>query len=227
MWMIVLFMMVLTRTRSVDDSPVPITQSLPDGSASTIMPHPNRRRRRNSTNTRATTTEQPVGTEQVDIEQSVNPPKRRGPSLNRSVTRTSENLPEGSKIPLIMDKYTIAFFGTSATDFATECAIIIRNFCPMNYQKRDSVPEDAKALMYEKLEGKFTLLRTDAVFMEYVNSRLHAQWKRTRCIWSQHWKQNGGKTNPQLARTKRKSDCRSQEWNHLCDYWELEKTKVC
>ncbi|KAJ0818372.1 hypothetical protein HanPI659440_Chr00c02g0707451 [Helianthus annuus] len=126
-----------------------------------------------------------------------------------------------------MDKYTIAFVGTSATDFATECGIIIRNFCPMNYHKWDSVPEDAKALMYEKLEGKFALLRTGAVFMEYVNSRLHAQWKRTRGIWSQHWKQNGGKTNPQLARTKRKSDCRSQEWNHLCDYWELEKTKVC
>ncbi|MFS7999335.1 hypothetical protein Hanom_Chr12g01164831 [Helianthus anomalus] len=123
MWMIVLLMMVLTRTRSVDDSQVPITR-------------PNRRRRRNSTNTRATTTaEQPVGTEQVDIEQSVNPPKRRGPSLNRSVTRTLENLPEGSKIPLIMDKYTIAFVGTSAADFATECGIIIRNFCPMNYHK--------------------------------------------------------------------------------------------
>ncbi|MFS7929356.1 putative transposase, Ptta/En/Spm, plant [Helianthus anomalus] len=79
--------------------------------------------------------------------------------------------------------------------------------------------------MYEKLEVKFELLRTNTIFMEYVNARLHAQWKRTRGKWSEHWKKNGGKTNPQLARSKRKSDCPIQEWNHLCDYWELEKTK--
>ncbi|KAF5816032.1 hypothetical protein HanXRQr2_Chr03g0129851 [Helianthus annuus] len=125
-----------------------------------------------------------------------------------------------------MDEHTISFIGTSATDFATECGIIMRNFCPMNYHTWESVPEDAKTLMYEKLEGKFKLLRTNTIFMEYVNARLHAQWKRTRGKWSEHWKKNGGKPNLQLARSKRKSDCPIQEWNHLCDYWELEKTKI-
>lgn len=71
------------------------------------------------------------------------------------------------------------------------------------------------------------MLRTDNVFMDYVNSRLQAQWKRTRGVLSQHWKNNGGKTNPQLARENMKPDCRSQDdWNHLCNYWELEKTRV-
>ncbi|KAJ0678974.1 hypothetical protein HanOQP8_Chr12g0454001 [Helianthus annuus] len=46
--------------------------------------------------------------------------KRRGPNLNLSVNRTLQDLPEGSKIPFRMDKYTISFVGTSATDFATE-----------------------------------------------------------------------------------------------------------
>ncbi|MFS8026839.1 putative transposase, Ptta/En/Spm, plant [Helianthus anomalus] len=219
MWMFVLLMMVLTRTRSEDDSRVLTTQSTAEGSAPARMSRPNRRRKRNSTNTGAT--EQPADTEQ----QSVDPPKRRGPNLNLSVNRTLKDLPEGSKIPLRMDEHTISFIGTSATDFATECGIIMRNICPMNYHTWESVPEDAKTLMYEKLEGKFELLRTNTIFMEYVNARLHAQWKRTRGKWSEHWKKNGGKTNPQLARSKRKSDCPIQEWNHLCDYWELEKTK--
>ncbi|KAJ0626203.1 hypothetical protein HanLR1_Chr01g0009331 [Helianthus annuus] len=73
--------------------------------------------------------------------------------------------------------------------------------------------------MYGKLEGKFELLRTDNVLMEYVNSRLHIQWKRSRGVLSQHWKNNGGKTNPRLARSNMHGDCRNQEdWNHLCDY---------
>ncbi|MFS7928194.1 hypothetical protein Hanom_Chr04g00317911 [Helianthus anomalus] len=73
--------------------------------------------------------EQPGDTEQ----QFVDPPKRRGPNLNLSVNRTLKDLPEGSKIPLRIDEHTISFIGTSATDFATECGIIMRNFCPMNY----------------------------------------------------------------------------------------------
>ncbi|KAL8244827.1 hypothetical protein R6Q59_011085 [Mikania micrantha] len=37
---------------------------------------------------------------------------------------------------------------------------------------------------------------------------------------------NGGKTNPTVARSKMKPDCRSEEdWNSLCDYWESEKTR--
>ncbi|KAM0041735.1 hypothetical protein Hdeb2414_s0011g00369741 [Helianthus debilis subsp. tardiflorus] len=62
--------------------------------------------------------------------------------------------------------------------------------------------------------------------MEYVNSRLHIQWKRSRGVLSQHWKNNGGKTNPRLARYNMHGDCRNQDdWNHLCDYWESEKTR--
>lgn len=61
-------------------------------------------------------------------------------------------MPEGSKIPLTMDKVTKSFLGTSATYFATECGIVVRNVCPMNFHTWDSVPEDVKTLMYEKLE---------------------------------------------------------------------------
>ncbi|KAD2392819.1 hypothetical protein E3N88_39796 [Mikania micrantha] len=125
-----------------------------------------------------------------------------------------------------MDKETKTFVGTSTTKFATECGIVIRNVCPMNFHTWDSVPKEVKTLMYEKLEGSFELLRADNVFMEYVDARLRAQWKRTRGVLSQHWKKNGGKTNPLVARSNMKPDCRSKEdWNHLCNYWELEKTR--
>ncbi|XP_076886338.1 uncharacterized protein LOC143536171 [Bidens hawaiensis] len=134
-------------------------------------------------------------------------------------------MPEGSKIPLTMDEGTKSFVGTSATPFATECGIVIRNFFPMNYHAWDSIPKEAINLMYEKLEGKFELLRSNKVFMEYVNGRLQSHWKRTRCNWSLHWKKNGGRTNPELARSKRKSDCLEEAWKHMCDYWELEKTQ--
>ncbi|KAD6119151.1 hypothetical protein E3N88_10422 [Mikania micrantha] len=158
-------------------------------------------------------------------EQRADPPKRRGPNINHSVARTLHNLPEGTKIPLTMDKETKTFVGTSATKFATECGIVIRNVCPMNFHTWDSVPKEVKTLMYEKLEGSFELLRADNVFMEYVDARLRAQWKRTRGVLSQHWKKNGGKTNPLVARSNMKPDCRSEEdWNHLCNYWELPST---
>ncbi|KAD4385310.1 hypothetical protein E3N88_25478 [Mikania micrantha] len=146
-------------------------------------------------------TEQPVA-ERPAGEQRADPLKRRGPNINHSVARTLHNLPEGTKIPLTMDKQTKTFVGTSATKFATECGIVIRN-------------------------GSFELLRADNVFMEYVDARLRAHWKRTRGVLSQHWKKNGGKTNPLVARSNMKPDCRSEEdWNHLCNYWELEKTRV-
>jgi hypothetical protein len=77
------------------------------------------------------------------------------------------------------------------------------------------------------MQVRFNLLRTDRLFMEYVNARLRAQWKRTRGELSAYWKKNGGKTNPEFARKQMKSNCRSQEdWNHMCDYWELESTKA-
>ncbi|KAJ0542212.1 hypothetical protein HanHA89_Chr09g0337301 [Helianthus annuus] len=132
MWMFMLVILVLTRTRSKDDSRVLTTQSTAEGSASTRISRPNRRCKLNSTNTRAT--EQPADTEQ----QSVDPPKRRGPNLNLSVNRTLQDLPGGSKIPLRMDEHTISFIGTSATDFETECGIIMRNFCPINYHRWES-----------------------------------------------------------------------------------------
>ncbi|XP_076917453.1 uncharacterized protein LOC143577528 [Bidens hawaiensis] len=136
-------------------------------------------------------------------------------------------MPEGSKIALTMAEGTKAFVGTSASPFATatECGIVIRNFCPMNYHSRDSIPKEATNLMYEKLEGKFELLRTNDAFMDYVNARLQACWKRTRGNWSRYWKNNGGKTNPELARSKRKPGCRQEAWDHMCDYRELEKTQ--
>ncbi|KAD4982158.1 hypothetical protein E3N88_18829 [Mikania micrantha] len=162
--------------------------------------------------------EQPVA-EIPAGEQRADPPKRRSPNINQSVARTLHNFPEGTKIPLTMDKQTKTFFGTSATKFATECGIVIRNVCPMNFHTWDSVPKDVKTLMYEKLE-------VNNVFMEYVDARLRAQWKCTRGVLSQHWKKNGGKTNPLVARSNMKPDCRSEEdWNHLCNYWELEKIR--
>ncbi|MFS7994837.1 hypothetical protein Hanom_Chr12g01110811 [Helianthus anomalus] len=56
MWIFVSVMVVLTRTRSEDDSRVLTTQSTAEGSASTRISCPNRRRKLNSTNTRATGT---------------------------------------------------------------------------------------------------------------------------------------------------------------------------
>ncbi|KAK1412236.1 hypothetical protein QVD17_33317 [Tagetes erecta] len=62
--------------------------------------------------------------------------------------------------------------------------------------------------------------------MEYVNDKLHHNWKRTRCRLHTHWKNKEGETNPGLARSKVSSSCRSLlDWNHLCDYWELETTQ--
>ncbi|KAL8239817.1 hypothetical protein R6Q59_016384 [Mikania micrantha] len=146
-----------------------------------------------------------------DAQQHAGPTKRRGPNINHTIARTLHNLPEGAKIPLTMDKDTKTFVWASATNFATECGIVIRNVCPMNFHTWDSVPKEVKTLMIEKLEGSFELLRGDNVFMEYVDARLCAQWKRTRGVLSQHWKENGGKTNPLVARSNMKPDCRSEE----------------
>ncbi|KAI3670869.1 hypothetical protein L1987_87512 [Smallanthus sonchifolius] len=126
-----------------------------------------------------------------------------------------------------MDTNTKAFIGESATTFATEIGIVIRNDCPMNFHKWDLIPEAMKTILYEKLEGKFQLLRTNKAFMKYVDGRLHAQWVRTRGALSRHWKENGGKTYPQRARLQVHSNCWSQDdWDHVCDYWELEKPRV-
>ncbi|KAI3813526.1 hypothetical protein L1987_18252 [Smallanthus sonchifolius] len=172
MWIFMLVMMVLTRTRSDEDSRVPTTESVVEGNASATTTRTTRRRKRGSDDTRSA--EQPAAIEQLGTkqpaieppatEQHVDPPKRRGRTM--------------------------------------------------------------KTILYEKLEGKFQLLRTNKAFMKYVDGRLHAQWVRTRGALSRHWKENGGKTDPQRARLQLHSNCRSQDdWNHLCDYWELEKTR--
>ncbi|CAH1413616.1 unnamed protein product [Lactuca virosa] len=55
---------------------------------------------------------------------------------------------------------------------------------------------------------------------------MRRQWKRTKNIFKDYWKKNGGMTDPQLARSKMKPDCRSEEdWGYLCDYWESDKAK--
>ncbi|KAF5766714.1 hypothetical protein HanRHA438_Chr15g0731011 [Helianthus annuus] len=107
-------------------------------------------------------------------------------------------MPEGFKIPLTLDKATKAFIGTSATDFATELGIIVRDVFPMRFHKWDSVPEDVKTLMYEKLEGCF-------------ESALEEQWR---------------KNESKVGKSNMHGDCRNQDdWNHLCDYWESKKTR--
>ncbi|XP_035843990.1 uncharacterized protein LOC118490448 [Helianthus annuus] len=174
MWkFLFLVMMVLTRTRSEEDSRGPTNQSVAIGSASDMVPRSTRRRKRNATTT--TDSNQP----QVD------PPKRRGPNLNLSATKYFENLHEGSKISLTMAGGTKGFVGRTATQFANECGIVICSVCPMNFHKWESAPADIKNLMYEKLQGKFNLLRTDRVFMGHVDFR-HQQWKRTRGELSAH-----------------------------------------
>ncbi|KAL8265410.1 hypothetical protein R6Q59_023540 [Mikania micrantha] len=211
MWILMFVMMVAgvtTRRSNEQDTRQPRIQSAANGSASEVTPHPRHKRNRSSTNNEAI--DQPV--EQPADQPAADPPKRRGPSLNVSATKTLDNLPTGAKISLTLSSDTKGFVGNSATHFATECGIIIRNYCPMNFHTWDSIPEDVKNLY--------------RVFMEHVNARLHAQWKRIRGTLSAYWKENGGKTDPQLARSKMKPGCRSQEdWSQLCDYWELEKTR--
>ncbi|KAI3827720.1 hypothetical protein L1987_01803 [Smallanthus sonchifolius] len=213
MWIFMLMMMVLTRTRSDEDSRVPTTESVAEGNASATTTRTTRRRKRGSDDTRSTEEknkglnvsiallnkqnsdhfffvlyafheEQPAATEQLGTEQHaiepptteqlVDPPKRRGRSLNRKVNKTLENLGAGSKILLTMDTNTTTFIGESATAFATEIGIVIRNDCPMNFHKWDLIPEAMKTILYEKLKGKFQLLRTNKAFMKYVDGRLHA-----------------------------------------------------
>ncbi|KAL8210937.1 hypothetical protein R6Q57_005374 [Mikania cordata] len=157
MWIIMLVMMVFTRTRSDENSQPPAYQSVPEGSASAGTKRRRNHKSRKSRPAEETdpevqhATEQPVA-EIPTGEQRADQPKRRGPNINQSVARTLHNLPEGTKIPLTMDKQTKNFVGTSATKFATECGIIIRNVCPMNFHTWDSVPKEVKTLMYEKLE---------------------------------------------------------------------------
>ncbi|CAI9276983.1 unnamed protein product [Lactuca saligna] len=76
------------------------------------------------------------------------------------------------------------------------------------------------------MQAKFEIPHADIVLMECVDEQMRRQWKRTRNNLKDFWKKNGGMTDPQLARSKMKSDCRSKEdWSHLCDYWETDKAQ--
>ncbi|KAL8254928.1 hypothetical protein R6Q59_033149 [Mikania micrantha] len=186
-----------TRRSHEPDSRQPRIQTVVNGSTSEVISHPTRKRIRR------------LADNEVTDPPTVDPPKRRGPSLNLGATKTLDNLPQGAKISLTLSGDTKGFVGNSATQFATECGITIRNYCPMNYHTWESVPDDVKNMLYEKLQGRFNLLRSDRVFMEHVNARLHAQWKRTRGTLSAYWKKNGGKTNLHLARSKMMPNCRN------------------
>ncbi|KAI3671762.1 hypothetical protein L1987_87142 [Smallanthus sonchifolius] len=140
---------------NTEGSEQPRIQSTVDGSASEIIPHPTRKRNRQLGKTKAADSNQPV----------VDPPKRRDPNINRSATKTLENLPEGSKISLTMSTGTKVFVGPSASQFASECGIVMRNVCPLNFHKWESIPDDVKDQMSQ------------------------------------------------------------EDWNHMCDYWELESTR--
>ncbi|KAI3776063.1 hypothetical protein L1987_45823 [Smallanthus sonchifolius] len=91
----------------------------------------------------------------------VDPPKRRGPNINRSATKTLENLPKGSKISLTIATGTKVFVGPSL--FATKCGIVMHNVCPLNFHKWESIPDDVKDQMYEKLQVKFNLKNESAI----------------------------------------------------------------
>ncbi|KAK1414053.1 hypothetical protein QVD17_29791 [Tagetes erecta] len=238
MWILMLVMMVipLTRKRTQEHNSAPLRiQSVANGSSSEIVQQPTRKRNRRLPNVQANAAVAPIPQPaavapipQAPIPQPdgtqppVKPLKRRGKSLNVKASVISD---EGCKINLTMDSRTKGFVGTSSTLFATECGIVIRNTCPMKYHKWDSIPADVKDKMHEKLETRFNLLRSDRVFMAYVNDKLQCHWKRFRCRLHTHWKNKEGETNPGLARSKMSSSCRSlADWDHLCDYWELEST---
>ncbi|KAL8244094.1 hypothetical protein R6Q59_010352 [Mikania micrantha] len=240
MWIIMLVMMVFTRTRLDENSQLPAYQSVPEGSASAgtkqqvvfleeetaaaqsvatqpaaAQPAAAQPAAAQPGGAEIASTEQ-LGAEIAAAQQRAGPSKRRGPNINHTVSSTLYNFPKGTKIPLTMDKETKTFVGTLATHFATECGIVIRNVSPMKFHTWDA--KEVKTLVYEKLEESFEWLWADNVLMEY--------WKRAGGVLSKHWKKNGGKTNPLVARSNMKPGCRSEEdWNHLCNYWELEKTR--
>ena len=77
------------------------------------------------------------------------------------------------------------------------------------------------------MQLKFEIQRQDLDFMLRLDYKMKKQWVRTRGVLKKHWENNGGMTNPELARTKMKDDCRSQEdWNALCMLWESDNHKV-
>ncbi|MFS8004404.1 hypothetical protein Hanom_Chr13g01225391 [Helianthus anomalus] len=63
--------------------------------------------------------------------------------------------------------------------------------------------------------------------MEYVDDDYISNGNAPGCELSPHQKKYGGEKNLQLERSELISNCRCQEdWNDLCDYWELDSTQV-
>nr|KAJ0192818.1 hypothetical protein LSAT_V11C800435250 [Lactuca sativa] len=160
---------------------------------------------------------------------SIDQRRRRGPNINKKAShildKIVENQPD-ARITLRKDTYTKKFVGDSAAYFATEVGIVMRKFCPMEFHTWEKVPKENKEEMIDRLRAKFEILHADIVLMECVDEQMRRQWKRTRNTLKDFWKKNGGMTDPQLARSKMKPDCRSKEdWSHLCDYWETDKAQ--
>ncbi|CAH1420912.1 unnamed protein product [Lactuca virosa] len=123
-------------------------------------------------------------------------------------------------------KRAMASVDATAISFATEVGIMMRSFCQMEFHTWEKVAKENKEEMINRLRENFELPHEDKVLMEYVDEQMRRQWKRTRNIFKDYWKKNGGMTDPQLARSKMKPDCRSEEdWGYLCDYWESDKAK--
>ncbi|KAJ0882184.1 hypothetical protein HanPSC8_Chr10g0406711 [Helianthus annuus] len=98
MWIFMLMMMVLTRARPEEDSRAPTNPLVAEGSASARVPRKNRRCKSKEITTTDSPAEPHVDQHvEQSAEQHANPPKRRGPSINHSVTRYLQNMPEGSK----------------------------------------------------------------------------------------------------------------------------------
>ncbi|CAH1423778.1 unnamed protein product [Lactuca virosa] len=151
--------------------------------------------------------------------------RRRGPNINKKASQILEKQPD-ARITLTRDTYTKKFIGDSAISFATEVGIVMRSFCEMEFHTWEKVAKENKEEMINRLREKFELPHEDKVLMEYVDEQMRRQWKRTRNIFKDYWKKNGGMTDPQFARSKMKPDCRSEEdWGYLCDYWESDKAK--
>ncbi|CAI9294838.1 unnamed protein product [Lactuca saligna] len=147
------------------------------------------------------------------------------PYINKKTSQILENQPDAC-ITLIRDTYTKKFIGDSTISFATEAGIVMRSFCQMEFHTWEKVAKENKEEMINKLCEKSKLPQEDKVQMDYVDEQMRRQWKCTRNIFKDYWKKNGGMTDPQLARSKMKPDCRSEEdWGYLCDYWESDKAK--
>nr|KAJ0191099.1 hypothetical protein LSAT_V11C800424070 [Lactuca sativa] len=101
---------------------------------------------------------------------------------------------------VLRDTYTKIFIGDSAISFATEVGIVMWSFCQMEFHTWEKVAKENKEEMVNRLRENFELPHED--------------------------KKNGGTTDPQLARSKMKPNCHSEEdWGYLCDYWKSDKAK--